>query len=157
MQSVSSVQSAGRLPALLLAGALALGALPASAEGPAGVAQGPVKIPAKGLVDGSAFKARGVVKANEGGVATLDRSLGKSADGTLEAGIYESGEAHESYEAYPSDEFMFFIEGHLKLTGADGKVLEAGPQEGVFIPKGWKGRWDSTAYRKYYVVYTPAH
>jgi hypothetical protein len=131
-------------------------AAPAPAPAPTGVPAGPVKIPAADILDGKAYRAPGVEKGAEKGVPFLDRRLGKSTDGTLEAGIYQSAATHESYESYPSDEFMFFITGHLTLTGADGHVLKAGPQEGVFIPRGWRGRWDSTAYRKYYVVYTPS-
>jgi len=128
----------------------------ALAAEPTGVPAGPVKIPATDVLTGKAFKSPQVTAGAENGVPFLDRPMGKSKDGTLEAGIYQSAATHESYEAYPSDEYMFFITGHLTLTGADGHVLEVGPQEGVFIPRGWKGRWDSTAYRKYYVVYTPA-
>ncbi len=122
---------------------------------PSSVPPGPVKIPAADILGGKAYRTPDVEKGAENGVPFLDRRLGKSKDGTLEAGIYQSAATHESYDAYPSDEFMFFITGHLTLTGADGHVLEVGPQEGVFIPRGWRGRWDSSAYRKYYVVYTP--
>ena len=128
---------------------------PGQADKPSGVSPGPVRIPATDLRDGKAYVGPQVVKGAENGVPFLDRPMGKSADGTLEAGIYQSAETHEAFEAYPTDEFMFFITGHVTLTGADGKVVEVGPQEGVFIPRGWRGRWDSSAYRKYYVVYTP--
>jgi len=141
------------LPAPRIARAAEPAVAPAAA---AGVQAGPVKIPATELANGKAFRGPQVEHGAENGVPFLDRALGKSVDGTAEAGIYQSAATHESYEAYPSDEFMFFITGHLTLTGADGHVLKVGPQEGVFIPRGWRGRWDSTAYRKYYVVYTPA-
>jgi uncharacterized cupin superfamily protein len=48
---------------------------------------------------------------------------------------------------------MFFIAGTVTLTSADGQSLKIGPQEGVFVPRGWRGTWDSTPYRKYYVYH----
>jgi uncharacterized cupin superfamily protein len=48
---------------------------------------------------------------------------------------------------------MYFIEGGVKLTSADGTVLEVKAGEGAAIPKGWKGHWSTQGYKKYYVTY----
>lgn len=34
---------------------------------------------------------------------------------------------------------MFFTQGGMRLEGDDGTVVEAGPGEMLFIPKGWYG------------------
>ena len=113
----------------------------------------PVKIAASALSDFSAFKHPGVTTGMDQGARYTNRPLGQSSNGQFVAGIYESAATHAFYDAYPGDEFMFFITGTVTLTSADGQSLKIGPQEGVFVPRGWRGTWDSTAYRKYYVYH----
>ncbi|WP_395671805.1 cupin domain-containing protein [Phenylobacterium sp.] len=79
----------------------------------------------------------------------------RSQDRAATAGVFKSGPAHAEYETYGADEFMYFLEGSVTLTSADGTVTKAGPGDAVTIPKEWKGRWDTDGYTKYYVVYTP--
>jgi uncharacterized cupin superfamily protein len=71
----------------------------------------------------------------------------------MESGLYDAGPSEQDIESYPDDEFMFFIEGSVKLTSADGSVLEVRAGEGAAIPKGWKGHWSTPGYKKYYVTY----
>jgi uncharacterized cupin superfamily protein len=77
----------------------------------------------------------------------------KSRDRKFTAGIYSAGPSDYAIDAYEEDEFMFFLEGSVKLTSADGSVLEVVAGEGAAIPKGWKGRWTTSGYRKYFVTY----
>jgi uncharacterized cupin superfamily protein len=120
---------------------------------PAPVAR-PVKVTAADAA-GPVFKSPAAVhehSATDG--PTIDVSLLKSRDGRFEAGLYEAGPSDVAVESYEEDEFMYFLEGGVTLTSADGTVLEAKAGEGVAIPKGWKGRWTTKGYRKYYVTYT---
>jgi ethanolamine utilization protein EutQ len=89
------------------------------------------------------------------GGATANRPLLRSSDGKMVAGIYQSGPSHFTFKSYPVDEFMYFLDGGVTLTSADGVVIRAAAGDAVSIPKGWIGVWDSPAYRKYYVEYLP--
>ncbi len=77
----------------------------------------------------------------------------KSRDRKFTAGIYSAGPSDYAVDAYEEDEFMFFLEGSVTLTSADGSVLQVVAGEGAAIPKGWKGRWTTSGYRKYFVTY----
>jgi len=92
-------------------------------------------------------------KGDNNGVPFKWFEMLKSADKTVSAGFYEEGPSDISYDAYEVDEFMYFVTGGVTLTAADGSVTEVGPGDGVTIPKGWKGRWKSSGYTKYYVTY----
>jgi len=113
----------------------------------------PVKVAAADAA-GPVFRSAAAVhetSATDG--QTTDVSLLKSRDGRFEAGLYEAGPSDVAVESYEEDEFMYFLEGGVTLTSADGTVLEAKAGEAVAIPKGWKGRWTTKGYRKYYVTY----
>lgn len=73
--------------------------------------------------------------------ASRDVLLARPKDRKGEAGLYDAGPSEQDIESYPEDEFMFFIEGGVKLTSADGTALEVKSGEGAAIPKGWKGNW----------------
>lgn len=137
------------LAALFLAGTVAHGATPPAALKP-------VKLTAADVA-GPVFKRADAVKENGADGPTTDVALLKSRDGRFEAGVYEAGPSDVAIESYPEDEFMYFVAGSVTLTSADGTVLEVRAGEGAAIPKGWKGRWTTRGYRKYYVTYsTPA-
>lgn len=127
----------------------------------AGAADAP-KPPAPALkpMKVSADEARGPVfkgpraqaeKGPDGPV--IDVPMLKSKDAKFTAGLYSAGPSDAPIESYSEDEFMFFLEGGVTLTSADGTVLKVKAGEGAFIPKGWKGRWTTQGYKKYYVVY----
>jgi uncharacterized cupin superfamily protein len=134
-----------------------LGAGVAAADSPKGAAAlKPVKVTAADAA-GPVFKSRLAVRENSPTDGpTTDFVIMKSADGRFEAGLYEAGPSDVAIDSYEEDEFMYFLEGGVKLTSADGTVLEAKAGEGVAIPKGWKGRWTTLGYRKYYVTYASA-
>ncbi len=99
------------------------------------------------------FQRKSAVHENGADGPTTDVSLLKSRDGRFEAGLYSAGASDQPIEAYEEDEFMYFLEGGVTLTSADGTVLEVHAGEGVVIPKGWKGRWTTQGYKKYYATY----
>jgi uncharacterized cupin superfamily protein len=49
---------------------------------------------------------------------------------------------------------MFFLEGSVTLTSADGAVTTINAGEAVTIPKEWMGRWETAGYRKIWVIYS---
>jgi uncharacterized cupin superfamily protein len=75
--------------------------------------------------------------------------LGKG--GRLSAGLYEGRASIDRVEAWADDEFMLIIQGSITMTSASGRVTRLGPGDAAFVPKGWKGEWNATAYRKYVV------
>ena len=113
----------------------------------------PVKVTAAQAA-GSIFNSKDAVKRNgpeEG--ETTDVMLLTSTDKKFAAGLYKAGSSDTPIEAYPVDEVCYFLSGSVKLTSADGSVLELKAGEAAMIPKGWKGRWTSPGYSKYYVIY----
>ena len=101
------------------------------------------------------FSSKSAVKLNDphDGPVT-DVALLKSRDGRFEAGLYAAGPSDQSIDSYPYDEFIYVLEGEIKLTSTDGTVVEARTRESLSIPKGWKGRWTTQGYKKYYATYT---
>lgn len=102
---------------------------------------------------GPVFQSKSAVHDSGPDGPATDVSLLKSRDGRMEAGLYSAGPSDQPIESYEVDEFMYFLEGGVTLTSADGSVLEVHAGEGVAIPKGWKGRWTTKGYHKYYVTY----
>jgi uncharacterized cupin superfamily protein len=69
--------------------------------------------------------------------------------------MYKSGKARfEATEPYGVDEFMYFLEGSVRLTSADGSALEVNAGEAVTIPKEWTGVWNTDGYTKIWVIYS---
>lgn len=95
------------------------------------------------------------VSGGKNGSQTIWGEMLASTDRKLSAGIYSSTAIHSEIDAYGEDEFMYFIAGGVTLTSADGTVTEIKAGDGVTIPKGWKGVWDTQGYTKYYVTYEP--
>ena len=124
----------------------------AAAPGAALVTTKPVKVTAA-AARGPIFSTKTAVKDNGPDGPTTDVTLARSKDGKVESGLYSAGPSEQDIDSYPEDEFMFFIEGSVRLTSADGTVLEVRAGEGAAIPKGWKGHWSTQGYKKYYVTY----
>lgn len=139
---------------LLLAASLLLPGL-AAADAPAPLAvHKPYKLPAAEAA-GPVFSSKAAVRQDDpqDGPVT-DVVLMRSADERYEAGLYQAGPSDYAVDSYPTSEFIYIIEGSIKLTSADGTVVEARSGESLSIPKGWKGHWTTPGYRKYYVTYT---
>jgi uncharacterized cupin superfamily protein len=142
------------LTAGLLTFGMIVGRATASADAPKpAVPPKAVKVTAADAA-GPAFSSAAAVKSNDPGDGPVtDVVLLKSKDGRFESGLYQAGASDQAISAYPDDEFMYVLDGSIKLTASDGSVLEAKAGESLSIPKGWKGRWTTTGYKKYYVTY----
>jgi len=112
----------------------------------------PVKVTAD-EARGPIFATKTAAKENGPDGPTTDVLLARSKNGRVESGLYDAGPSEQDIDSYPEDEFMYFIEGSVKLTSADGTVLDIKAGEGAAIPKGWKGHWSTPGYKKYYVTY----
>jgi uncharacterized cupin superfamily protein len=112
----------------------------------------PVKITAA-AARGPIFSTKSAVEDTGPDGPTKDVTLARSKDGKVESGLYSAGPSEQDIASYPEDEFMFFLEGGVKLTSSDGTVVDVKAGEGAAIPKGWKGHWSTPGYKKYYVTY----
>jgi len=112
----------------------------------------PVKVTSE-QASGPIFDTKTAVKENGPDGPTTDVLLARSKNGRVDSGLYSAGPSEQDIDSYPEDEFMYFIEGSVKLTSADGTVLVVNAGEGAAIPKGWKGHWSTPGYKKYYVTY----
>ena len=114
----------------------------------------PAKLSATDL-EGGAFSYPTTVVTGEGETEILDFTSLKSSDGKFASGMYKAGpQTFDITEPYGVDEFMFFLEGSVTLTSADGSVTTINAGEAVTIPKEWMGRWETTGYRKIWVIYS---
>ena len=113
----------------------------------------PVKVTAAEAA-GPVFAGKTAVRETGPDGPATDVLLLRSKDRKVEMGVFDAGPSEQDIEAYEDDEFMYFIDGGVTLTSADGTVLEVHAGEGVAMPKGWKGHWSTKGYKKYYVTYT---
>jgi uncharacterized cupin superfamily protein len=111
----------------------------------------PTKVAASQAV-GPIFAAPGAQHDNRFGPMSNVKLL-SSKDKRFTAGLFKASAGDFPIDAYPQDEFCYFLSGSVKLTSADGSVLELEAGDAVVIPKGWKGRWTTPGYSKYYTVY----
>ena len=92
---------------------------------------------------------------HENGNVTLDVTTLLSSDKKFASGMYQAGKSYwEAKDAYGVDEFMYFLEGGVKLTSSDGTVQTINAGEAVTIPKEWTGIWETAGYRKIWVIYS---
>lgn len=115
----------------------------------------PAKI-GKDEVAGKIFERPEMLETtHESGNVTLDVTTLLSSDRKFASGMYRSGKSHfEVKEPYGVDEFMYFLEGSVTLTSADGTVQTIDAGEAVTIPKEWTGIWDTEGYTKIWVIYS---
>lgn len=122
------------------------------------LADGHVVTPAKmdnEDISGKIFERPDMLESTRNGNTTMDVTSLLSSDEKFASGMYRSGKVRsEITEPYGVDEFMFFLEGSVTLTSADGsqQVINAG--EAVTIPKEWTGVWDTDGYTKIWVIYS---
>jgi uncharacterized cupin superfamily protein len=92
-----------------------------------------------------------------GAYVTRDFEAFNSPDGHFDAGVYQADGAHrhDAVGPYSVHEFMYFLEGSVRLTAADGEVVEVRAGEALIVPQGWQGAWESPGYTKIYVIYSP--
>ena len=114
----------------------------------------PAKLSQQALA-GAAFDDPSTTITEVEGEKIIDFTSLKSSDGKFASGMYKAGpQTFDITEPYGVDEFMFFLEGSVTLTSADGAVTTINAGEAVTIPKEWMGRWETTGYRKIWVIYS---
>ncbi len=115
----------------------------------------PAKI-SKEDMSGSIFDRDDMIETkHDSGNVTLDVTSLLSSDKKFASGMYRSGRSYaEISEPYGVDEFMYFLEGGVKLTSSDGTVQTINAGEAVTIPREWTGIWDTQGYTKIWVIYS---
>ena len=107
-------------------------------------------------IAGAMFERANTVRSpDQDGSEILDTTSLLSSDGKFSSGMYRAGKSrYEIDEPYGVDEFMYFLEGGVTMTSADGTVhvIEAG--EAVTVPKEWTGIWETDGYTKIWVIYS---
>ena len=94
---------------------------------------------------------------HEDGHITLDVTSLMSSDGKFASGMYRSEKTYyDISEGYGVDEFMYFVEGSVKLTSTDGTVQVVSAGEALSMPKEWQGTWETDGYTKFWVIYSAA-
>ena len=105
---------------------------------------------------GKIFERKDMIETtHESGNVTLDVTTLLSSDKKFASGMYRSGKSYfEATDPYGVDEFMYFLEGSVKLTSSDGTVQTINAGEAVTIPKEWTGIWETEGYTKIWVIYS---
>lgn len=104
-------------------------------------------------VQGKIFERQNLITEESG---ALDVRTMLSSDKKFDTGMYKAGGSRfEIDEPYGVDEFMYFLEGSVKLTSSDGSVQMVNAGEAVTIAKEWTGVWETEGYTKIYVIYYP--
>jgi len=136
------------LTIMLAAAAVAISANQATVVTPAEIG--------KDEVAGRIFERDTMIETkHDSGNVTLDVTTLLSSDKKFASGMYRSGKSYfEATDPYGVDEFMYFLEGSVKLTSSDGTVQTIGAGEAVTIPREWTGIWDTDGYTKIWVIYS---
>ena len=115
----------------------------------------PAKI-SKDEMSGKIFERENMIETkHDSGNVTLDVTTLLSSDKKFASGMYRSDKSYfEATDPYGVDEFMYFLEGSVKLTSSDGSVQTIHAGEAVTIPKEWTGIWDTDGYTKIWVIYS---
>lgn len=115
----------------------------------------PSKISKEDLT-GKIFEHPDMITTHNGGGTQLDVRTFLSSDKKFDTGRFKAGAGRmEITEPYGVDEFMFFLEGSVKLTSSDGTVQVINAGEAVTVSKEWTGIWETEGYSKIYVIYYP--
>lgn len=114
----------------------------------------PAKMTAEDM-SGTMFEREDTTRTERNGHTVLDVTSLLSSDGKFGSGLYRAGPSRfEIDEPYGVDEFMYFLEGGVTLTSADGSVMEVNAGEAVTLPKEWTGVWETDGYTKIWVIYS---
>lgn len=77
----------------------------------------------------------------------------KSSDEKFSSGVFSSTAGYAEFDSYRVDEFCYIVSGEATLTAADGTVTKLKAGDAITIPKGWKGKWVTSGYTKFFVSY----
>jgi uncharacterized cupin superfamily protein len=105
--------------------------------------------------DSVCFATSDVKTDNTDGVASKIRVVPRSTDKRFEAGVCSTEKKGVEIKCYPVDEFMMFVDGASTFTSADGAVIELDKNDTVFMPKGWRGHYDTRGYQEFYAIHGP--
>jgi len=106
-------------------------------------------------LNGEMFERADVYRTEEAGGTVLDVTSLMSSDKKFASGMYQAGKSRfEVTEPYGVDEFMYFLEGGVTLTSADGHTTTITAGEAVTVPKEWTGIWETDGYTKIWVIYS---
>lgn len=126
----------------------------AAAQTLAGDTALPARMTAEDM-SGAMFEREDTTRTERNGHTVLDVTSLLSSDGKFGSGLYRAGPSRfEIDEPYGVDEFMYFLEGGVTLTSADGSVMEVKAGEAVTLPKEWTGVWETDGYTKIWVIYS---
>ena len=114
----------------------------------------PAKMTAEDM-SGAMFEREDTSRTERNGHTVLDVTSLLSSDGKFGSGLYRAGPSRfEIDKPYGVDEFMYFLEGGVTLTSADGSVMTVNAGEAVTLPKEWTGVWETEGYTKIWVIYS---
>lgn len=88
---------------------------------------------------------------------TASMPMFRSGDQKFSSGLFSSTAGYAEFDSYAADEFCYIVSGGATVTSADGTVTRLKAGDAITIPRGWKGRWDTSGYTKYYVSYKSGH
>jgi uncharacterized cupin superfamily protein len=85
------------------------------------------------------------------------RIMGHSADKNFRGGLsWIKKGVTDVDEPNTVDEFLVILSGKERYTSLDGTVIEVGAGDAIFVPKGWRGKWESDGPVEYFFsVYDP--
>jgi uncharacterized cupin superfamily protein len=85
------------------------------------------------------------------------RIMGASADKNYRSGLtWTTKRVSDVDEPNTVDEFIFIVKGRERYTSSDGTVIEVNAGDGIFVPKGWRGQWESDGpVEFFFAVYDP--
>jgi uncharacterized cupin superfamily protein len=141
-------------PALTVVAALVAGIVIGAQQSPEGAVVLPAEI-SKADTGGGIFDRPETIRTLRNDFTVLDVTSLKSSDGKFASGMYRAGKSRsEVNEPWGVDEFMYFLEGGVTLTSADGSVQVIETGEAVTIPKEWTGIWETDGYTKIWAIYS---
>jgi uncharacterized protein len=77
----------------------------------------------------------------EGNQKEASRTFFRSADGSMEIGLWECTPGRFLADRSQSSETCHIISGKVQMRRADGEVQLLGPGDLLVLPVGWKGEW----------------
>ena len=75
-------------------------------------------------------------------------------EGEFVAAMYSSPPTVVEFQRpFPYDEYVWMLDGELVLTPKGGKPMRFGPGEGVLVPKGFMGSWETRGnFREFIII-----
>jgi uncharacterized cupin superfamily protein len=111
----------------------------------------PAEATAMALEEGTPFPPE---RTGDGPLGRRSRTLWRSADETIEMGVWEVDAGRYQANFGASGELIRIISGAVNCTGDDGSRFSLRPGDWMTIPRGWTGEWVMPSpLRKVYVTW----